>query len=202
MLRWLSSVASTAPRATSDCHRRARSVPLERFWISEASVALPHASRMTRVERRVRLDERRRAVSPSPSRAGTPRAAAKSSSVSRGVASLVASGSRIRRTWWISSSEPARDEVADEADPGQEELGLERRDVRAVADARLEHADERERAHRLAQRAARDAEPLRQLPLRRQPRARRELAGADQLLDLRDRLVGGAAGCRVLMVAP
>ena len=59
-------------------------------------------------------------------------------------------------------------EVADEADARQEQLRLERRHVRAVADARLENADERERARRLTQRAPRDAEPLRQLALRRQ----------------------------------
>ena len=92
-------------------------------------------------------------------------------------------------------------EIAHEADPGQQQLRLERRDVGAVADARLEDADQRERARRLTQRAPRDAEPLRQLPLRRQARARRELPGADQLLDLRDRLVCGAAGAHVRSIA-
>jgi hypothetical protein len=37
------------------------------------------------------------------------------------------------------------DEIADEPDSGQEEVGLERRDVRAVPDTRLEDANECER---------------------------------------------------------
>ena len=84
-------------------------------------------------------------------------------------------------------------EVAHEADPREQQVGLESGDVGAVADARLEHADERKRAHRFPQRAARDAESLGERALGPQPRPRGELAGADQLLDLRDRLVGGAA---------
>ena len=84
----------------------------------------------------------------------------------------------------------ARQQVADEAHAGQQQLGLEARHVGAVADARLEHADQRERAHGLAQRVAREAEPLREVLLVRQLRAGGELAGHDQVLDLRDRLIG------------
>jgi hypothetical protein len=44
-----------------------------------------------------------------------------------------------------------RHEIADETDTGEQQLRLERRHVRAVADARLEHADERQRARSLTQ---------------------------------------------------
>ena len=40
-------------------------------------------------------------------------------------------------------SEPTDTEVAHEADPGQQQLRLERGDVRAVADTRFEDADQR-----------------------------------------------------------
>ncbi len=42
-------------------------------------------------------------------------------------------------------------EIAHEADAGQQQLRLERRDVCAVADARLEDADQRQRTRRLTQ---------------------------------------------------
>ena len=67
----------------------------------------------------------------------------------------------------------AGQQVADEAHARQQELGLEARHVGAVADARLEHADQRERAHRLAQRVAREAEALGEVLLVRELGARR-----------------------------
>ena len=119
------------------------------------------------MERRVRLDER-----------GTSFAVSIAQAVLEAPEVLVGEARRReprrfrledRRTWWISSSDPARRQVADETDAGQEEVRLERRDVGAVPDAGLEDAHERERADALAERAAGDAEPLRQLSLRRQP---------------------------------
>jgi hypothetical protein len=63
-------------------------------------------------------------------------------------------------------------QVADEADAGQQQVRLERRDVRPVTDARLEYADDRQRADGLAKRAARDAEPFGELVLARSGGAR------------------------------
>ena len=69
--------------------------------------------------------------------------------------------------------------------PVEQQLGLEARHVGAIADARLEHPDQRQRAYRLTQRVAREAEPLREILLVRQLGSGRELAGHDQVLDLR-----------------
>src|SRR5690606_34888018 len=60
----------------------------------------------------------------------------------------------------------------------------------AVAAADVEHPDDLQRLHGLAQRAARQPERLGQLLLRRQPVAGPQLPGADHLLDLADRVVG------------
>ena len=62
----------------------------------------------------------------------------------------------------------AGQQVADEAHAREEKLGLEAGHVGAVADPRLEHADQGQRAHGLAQRVARQAEALRQLLLLRE----------------------------------
>ena len=55
------------------------------------------------------------------------------------------------------------------ARPGAAALGLQRRQIRAVAVAHLDHADHRQRAQRLAQRRAADAHGRRELALGRQP---------------------------------
>ena len=60
-------------------------------------------------------------------------------------------------------------EVADEADPGEQQVGLESGDVGAVADAGSS-TPTRASARRLPQRAARDAEPLGELALGRKAR--------------------------------
>ena len=83
-----------------------------------------------------------------------------------------------------------RHEIADESHPRQQQVGLEARDVGAVAHPRLEYADQRQRPHRLAQGVARKAEPLREVLLVRELGSGRELAGHDQVLDLGDRLIG------------
>ena len=54
-------------------------------------------------------------------------------------------------------------EVHDEGERLQQQPRFQARDVRAVALAHIEHADERERPDRLPQRAARQAQPLGEL---------------------------------------
>jgi len=84
----------------------------------------------------------------------------------------------------------AGEEVAHEAHSGQEEIGVEAGDVRAVADAGVEHADEGQRPYRLPERVARQPELPCEILFTGELGAGLELAGDDQLLDLRDRLVG------------
>ena len=68
----------------------------------------------------------------------------------------------------------------------------EARDVGAVATAHVEHVDLRQRAHRLAQRPTRHAEPIGQLLFGRQPFAGCQFARADHRPDAVDRLRGDA----------
>ena len=80
---------------------------------------------------------------------------------------------------------------------------LERGHVGAVALPGLEHAEDHERAHALAQRSARDAESFAELALDRQPRTGDQLAAHDHLPDAVDhdvrsrsrRLAGGGWVC-------
>ena len=81
---------------------------------------------------------------------------------------------------------PAGEEVADEAHAREQKLGLEARHIRSVADARLEDADQGERAYGFPQRVARQPELLRQLLLGRQLGVRCELPRHDHVLDLRE----------------
>ena len=60
MSRWRRFVVSTAPRSVTDRQSRARSVPPDRFWISDASVELPDAVDDDAVELLVCGDERLR----------------------------------------------------------------------------------------------------------------------------------------------
>ena len=84
----------------------------------------------------------------------------------------------------------ARQEVGDEPHAREQQLRLEAGHVGAIAHARLEYPDQRECAHGLAQRVAREAQSLGEVLLVGQLRAGGELAGHDQVLDLRDRLIG------------
>ena len=70
-----------------------------------------------------------------------------------------------------------------------EQVGLQRRDVRAGAVAHLGHPEHGQRAQRLAQRRAAHAHRRRQLALGRQPVARPEMALLDQVEQARDDLL-------------
>ena len=76
---------------------RARSVPPERFWISEARVALPQAPTMTRWNS-TSMSMKACVVSALSMRSRHAPSSSSSASESRGVASPVAAGSRMRRT--------------------------------------------------------------------------------------------------------
>ena len=170
-------------------HTRARSVPPERFWISEASVALPEAATM--ILWNSASAAMKACVDSAASMSARQRSSdARSVSSSLVAAIAVATGSRIRRTWCNSSTVEPVMQVADEPHAGEEKLRLEARHVGAVAHAGLEDADQRQRAHGLAQRVAREPEALREVLLVRQLRPGREFARHDQVLDLGDRLVG------------
>ena len=144
-------VVSTAPRSVTERQSRARSVPPERCWISDARVVLPEAVDDDPVELLVCGDECLR-------RLGLvhPREA----DLERGVVVLgQARRSHPRRDGLEDAADlveleqgVARDEVADEPHARQEELGLEARHVGAVADARLEDADQGQGPHCLAER--------------------------------------------------
>ena len=117
-------------------------MPPERFWISDASVAFPEAATMMRWNSCVGRDERlRRLGGVHVGEAG----------LERGEVVLVEP--RRRHPGRDRLEDPphlvqleqrrARQQVADEAHARQQQLGLEARHVGAVADARLEHADQR-----------------------------------------------------------
>ena len=147
-------VVSTAPCSVTERQSRARSVPPERCWISDARVELPEAVDDDPVELLVCGDEcLRRLGHVHPFEA-----------VLEG--GVVILGQARRRHAGRDGLEDAphlveleqgvaRDEVADETHAGEEELGLEARHVGAVADSRLEHADQGQRPHRLAERVPR-----------------------------------------------
>jgi hypothetical protein len=83
-------------------------------------------------------------------------------------------------------------EVDHEGQRVEQQRRVEAGDVGAVALAHVEDPDEAQRPHRLAQRAAREPEPLRQVRLPRQPVARPQLAGHDHAADPLDGDVGDA----------
>jgi hypothetical protein len=83
-------------------------------------------------------------------------------------------------------------QVDHERDRVEQHVRRERRDVGAVALAHVEDPHQRQRAHGLAQRVAREPEPLGEVSLTRQPIAGRQLARDDHLPDLLDGLVGDA----------
>jgi hypothetical protein len=80
--------------------------------------------------------------------------------------------------------------VDHERDGLEQDVGLERAHVRAVALAHVEDAHERQRPHGLAQRVAREPEPAREIGLLRQTISGSQLPGDDHLLDSLDRRVG------------
>ena len=81
-------------------------------------------------------------------------------------------------------------ELDDEAQRVEQRVGGEARDVGPVALAHVEDADQRQRAHCLTQRTARQAEAGREVGLARQSVARPQPAGDDHVLQLLDRFVG------------
>ena len=189
MSQWRRFVVSIASCSRTDRQRRALSVPPERFWISEASVELPEAETMMRWN----------------SSSAAMNACVVSAAFHLGEAGLerdevVLVEPRRRHPGRDGLEDPShlmeleqrrpREQVADETHAGEQELRLEARHVGAVTDARLEHADQRQRANGLAQRVAGEAEAPREVLLLRKLRGRGELARHDQVLDLRDRLIG------------
>src|SRR5579875_768533 len=88
-------------------------------------------------------------------------------------------------------------EVDDEAHRVEQDGRAEARHVGAVALTDVEDEHEAEGAHRLAQRATRQAAASRELVLLGQPVARAEAARHDHLLDLLDRLVGHRHGATI-----
>ena len=103
MSQWRRFVVSIASCSLTERQRRALSVPPERFWIREASVAFPEAVTMMRWNS-WSAAMNACVVSAASMSARQASSAAKSSSSSRAAAIPVATGSRIRRTWCSSSS--------------------------------------------------------------------------------------------------
>src|SRR5699024_2615968 len=81
-------------------------------------------------------------------------------------------------------------QVHHEAHRLQQQLRTQAGHIGAVAAAHVQHADPRQRLHRLAQGVAGQAEPLTELLLRGETLPGAELAGDDHLLDRCDRYIG------------
>ena len=152
MSRWRCFVISTAPSSAIVRHIRARCMPLDRLWMRDASVAFPAAWTMIRWN--------------------SASASMKACVVSASSMSVEAVLERLevrfrepgrRETRGDGLEDPpdlvdleerrAGEEVADEPHPREQELGVEARDVRAVADPGIEDADERQGPHGLAERS-------------------------------------------------